>query len=69
MEYFDQLFTTSQPPNIQEVTELVDRVVTPQMNEDLLRPFTAAEVKKALFQIHSSKAPGPDDSQSAFVPG
>ena len=65
-EYFAQLFATSQPPNIQEVTELVDRVVTPQMNEDLFRPFTADEVRKALFQIHPSKALGPDGMSLLF---
>ena len=48
-DYFQELFTTSNPTIIELVVENVDRVVTPLMNQQLLQPYTAEEVKKALF--------------------
>ena len=44
-EYFQELFTTSNPSIIEPVVERVDRVVTPLMNQQLLQPYTAEEVK------------------------
>uniref|UniRef100_A0A803PLB4 DUF4283 domain-containing protein n=1 Tax=Cannabis sativa TaxID=3483 RepID=A0A803PLB4_CANSA len=35
----------------------------------LIRPFTKAEVKRAMFDIHSSKSPGPDGYGSGFFKG
>ena len=47
-------------------TQHVDRVVTPQMNVELLRPFTCEEICIALFQNHPSKAPGLDGMTFLF---
>uniref|UniRef100_A0A2N9F3X0 Reverse transcriptase domain-containing protein n=1 Tax=Fagus sylvatica TaxID=28930 RepID=A0A2N9F3X0_FAGSY len=84
IDYFNTLFTSSRPTAVEEVVQVVESVVTPDINEDLLRPFSPDEVKQALFQMHPSKSPGPDvlvsrmkkvlprvisESQSAFVPG
>jgi hypothetical protein len=40
--------------------------VTPGMNESLLAPFSAEEVKKALYSIGDLKAPGPDGLHAIF---
>ena len=40
--------------------------VSPAMNQTLQEPYTAKEVKAALFQMHPSKAPGPDDMSPFF---
>jgi carbamoylphosphate synthase small subunit len=65
-EYFQHMFTSSSPSEIAEVVQLVDKVVTPELNADLLLPFSPDEVKMALFQMHPSKAPGPDGMTALF---
>ncbi|KAL9671842.1 hypothetical protein QQ045_009415 [Rhodiola kirilowii] len=46
--------------------EMIPKVVTEEMNEALNAPFTEGEVKRALFQIHPSKAPGLDGFSAMF---
>jgi hypothetical protein len=65
-DYFSQLFTSSNPTQVDEVVQYVDKVVTPQMNEDLIRPYSKDEVKAAFFQMHTSKAPDPDGMSPLF---
>ena len=50
--YFQELFSTAQPQNMESVLQAVQRKVTPHMNERLTRPYTANEVRLALFQMH-----------------
>jgi hypothetical protein len=64
--YFNHLFTSSIPSTVGEVVQYVDPVVTTDTNADLMRPFTYDEVKRALFQMHPSKAPGPDGMTVLF---
>ena len=40
--------------------------VTQQMNESLLAPFTADEIKKSLFNIGDLRAPGQDGLHAVF---
>ena len=46
--------------------ELVDRVVTPDMNQELLQPYTLEEVKRALFSMHPSESSGLDGMSHFF---
>ncbi len=66
VDYFSNLFASSNPQTIDEVLHEVDGVVTPGMNNDLLCPFTHEEIKRALFQMHPSKAPRPDGMSALF---
>jgi hypothetical protein len=64
--YFSDLFTSEvlEPDDL--VFNDIQRLVTDEMNVGLLAPFTAEEVKKALFNIGDLKAPGPDGLHAVF---
>ena len=47
--YFQELFTSASPSEMDTILSSVDRVVTSEMNQRLLQPYTANEVQKALF--------------------
>uniref|UniRef100_A0A2N9GCH6 Reverse transcriptase domain-containing protein n=1 Tax=Fagus sylvatica TaxID=28930 RepID=A0A2N9GCH6_FAGSY len=66
--YFQNLFTSSNPSGmgINQVVNLVDLVVIADMNQWLMREFDASEVRQALFQMHPTKAPGPDGISAIF---
>ena len=65
-EYFKKLFTSEiEQPN-QDVLSLVKRRVSTEMNNALLSPYTADDVRKALFDIGDLKAPGPDGLHAIF---
>ena len=66
IEYYEQLFTSSQPQLEVELLEAIHTKVTDRMNASLLRSFNAHEVEKALWQMHPLKAPGPDDMPPLF---
>ena len=49
-----------------KVIDSVDRVVTEDMAQALTRPYIADEVKTTLFQMHPSRAAGPDGMSPFF---
>ena len=60
LSYFDNIYSSSHPCRIEEVTDAIPYMVTNEMNESLVREFTREEVVAALKQIHPNKAPGPN---------
>jgi hypothetical protein len=66
IRYYNTLFTTSNPTNLEEVVENVPKVVTEEMNNNLIREFKAEEVEQAIHQMTPSKAPGPDGMPPIF---
>ena len=64
--YYNTLFTTSNPTNLDEAVENVPTVVTVEMNNNLIREFKAEEVEQAIQQMVPSKAPGPDGMPPIF---
>jgi hypothetical protein len=66
LEYFSSLFTSEVDAVDPAVLEKVHRKVTAEMNEKLLAPFSAEDVKKAAFSIDDLKAPGPDGIHAIF---
>ena len=68
VEYFQDLFTSSQPEDeeIGPVLEAVDQRGTDDMNNTLMEPYIGDEVRRALFQMHPSKALGLDGMSPLF---
>ena len=66
VDYFTSLFSTSNPSTMEEVIAHVEQVVCPDMNARLMAPYSAEEVKRALFQMSPSKSPGSDGITALF---
>ncbi|MCI19683.1 endonuclease/exonuclease/phosphatase family protein, partial [Trifolium medium] len=64
-EYFADLFQQALNED-DEVTDLMKDRVTEEDNQNLTTEFKMEEFKKAVFSMHSDKAPGPDGLNLAF---
>jgi hypothetical protein len=64
--YFSELFTSSNPTNIQCSVQVVANRVQPYMQAYLSQEFTAAEVSYAAHQLKSNATPGPDGLNANF---
>lgn len=64
-DYFSHLFATNKGHN-SEVLDCVEKKITDDQNSMLLDPFTEADVKEALSNMHPDKSPGPDGMNPAF---
>lgn len=51
---------------MQPVLDVVSQKVDDYMNQILCAHFTAADIKRALFDMHPNKAPGPDGMSPMF---
>jgi hypothetical protein len=60
------LYASEGAPNFQQVLDLVEEKVTAANRVMLEEDFSADEVRKALFQMHPSKAPGVDGFITGF---
>ena len=66
LDYYSELFTLTQACQPDLALEVVPRLVTKEMNKDLLAEFTEEEVKKSLNQMAPLKAPGPNGMPPLF---
>jgi hypothetical protein len=64
--FYKNLYRSEGTQNLEDVLGTVLVKVTPAMNDGLLKPFEEKEVKEALFQMFSTKAPGPDGFPTHF---
>jgi hypothetical protein len=66
LEFYSKLFTRHEVLDPGPVLACVQEKVTPVMNDDLQKPYTTEEVRKALFMMGANKAPGPDGLTVGF---
>ena len=66
VDYFDKLFSTTNPAEFDSFLAEVPPGITAQMNQRLLRLATEEEVIQTLFMMHPEKAPGPDGMTTLF---
>lgn len=66
--YFGSIFSSRNPSgaDLDCVIQPVVPALTSEINAKLVEVFTVAEVKRALFEMGSNKAPGPDGFHAAF---
>ena len=66
MDFYSNLFTAQPNLEPEQIVQHVPHRVTDDMNEGLCKPFTADEVRRALFMMGPNKAPGPDGFTAGF---
>lgn len=66
IEYYTNLFTTSNVGNLGECIHAIDSKVSSNMNVQLLTEFTMEEISQALGQMQAFKALGPDGFVACF---
>ena len=65
-DFYTNLFTSSNPQELNRVLDGVNVVVTDNMRAKLDRPFTSEEVGEAIKGMAPLKAPGPDGVPPLF---
>ncbi|WZZ32808.1 hypothetical protein YC2023_016209 [Brassica napus] len=66
VEYFGNLFESSNPIDIEESIRCITETVTGEMNATLTAPVSDTEIRDAVFAIDPDKAPGLDGMTSLF---
>ena len=66
VEFYQGLFTSTNPTSFDDILEQIPHVVTEEMNLDLMGDFTAHEVEVALKQMASLKSPRLDGMPPIF---
>lgn len=66
VSYFTTLFTSNVVIDFEDILDNVTPSISEEMNIGLERPITDKEVKRAVFQMHHTKAPGPDGMSPEF---
>ena len=66
VDYFEDIYASSHPTHVEEVTDLILTKVTAEMNTALTQEFTGKDVKAALGQMYPTKAPGSDSMSALF---
>ncbi|CAL9216766.1 unnamed protein product, partial [Arabidopsis halleri] len=65
-DYYQEIFSTNSSADFQVVSEALQPLITQEMNSNLISIPEKAEIRAAVFDIHSDKAPGPDGFSAGF---
>ena len=66
INFYQELFTTTNPTLHQDVLDQIPQVISDDMNQDLMCKFEEWEVVQALKHMAPMKAPGPDGMPILF---
>ena len=66
MDFYANLFTTSNPQNLDSIMDGVQKVVTEEMNSKLTAIYTMEEVELAIKEVAPLKAPRPNGMPPLF---
>lgn len=66
VDFYEKLFATSNPHNMDQVLNGVQEVVTDSMRTKLAQAYIVCEVEKAIKDMAPLKAPGPDGMPPLF---
>ena len=66
VDYYSELFTSTEPTEFTEILEVVQPKVSLDMNRRLLKEFMPNEVHQALKRMHPQKAHRPDGMPLSF---
>lgn len=64
--FFSKLYTSAGSRDYGPLLDQCQQVVTSEMNEQLVSMVTIEEVRRATFQLGTTKAPGPDGLNGLF---
>ena len=66
VDYYQSLFSSSSPSELEKILEKVQPLVTEPINLTLLKDFSREEVESALKQMEPITAPGPNGRPLIF---
>lgn len=64
--FYQKLFSTNGNTGFRTVEETISECITSEMNDQLCLIPDEEEVRRATFEIHADKAPGPDGFSASF---
>ena len=67
LNYFSFIYQSDQPSQFSPITDAIERRVTGEMNDSLLKEFQPDEVQQALHQMHPTKSLSLDSMPPLFV--
>ncbi|XP_071939954.1 uncharacterized protein [Coffea arabica] len=65
-QYYNDLFTTTNPDDFEEILKEIPSTISRQMNAKLIKPVEEKDIRQALFSMHPNKAPGKDGMSPLF---